>query len=211
MLLAAVHHLDDAIGQIIQALEKSGQRENTLILFSSDNGPQVNWAGNAYPDDLKLTDFNQPLPMKGKKLDVYEGGIHVPGFANWPGRIQPQTIDDQVHIIDWFPTLGKLVGQAVPGNLDGQDLSPVLFKGGTLKSRDLYWVWNTKPNRWALRSGDWKMVRYDKAPPETSKDWNLYNLADDPREKTNVADQHPKILERMHGLYLKQKAKDKIK
>ncbi len=82
LLLAAAYHLDHAIGEVVKALETSGQRGNTLILFSSDNGPQGSWGGNAYPDDLKLTDFNQPLPMRGKKCDVWEGGIHVPAFAN---------------------------------------------------------------------------------------------------------------------------------
>ena len=88
LFLAAVYHLDDAIGRVIKELDESGKRENTLVLFSSDNGPQVNWGGNAYPDDLHLTDFNQPIPMKGSKLDVWEGGIHVPGFANWPGTLK---------------------------------------------------------------------------------------------------------------------------
>lgn len=76
-----MHHVDHAIGQVVQALDETGQRKNTLVLFSSDNGPQGSWGGKAYPDDLRLTDFNQPLPMRGKKVDVYEGGIHVPGLA----------------------------------------------------------------------------------------------------------------------------------
>ncbi len=85
LLLAAVHHLDHAVGQVVEALERSGQRENTLILFSSDNGPQGSWPGNAYPHDLKLTDFNQPLPMRGLKTDVWEGGIHVPALSQLAG------------------------------------------------------------------------------------------------------------------------------
>lgn len=209
LLLAAVHHVDDAIGQVIQALDETGLRKDTLILFSSDNGPQVNWGGNAYPDDLKLTDFNQPIPMRGSKCDVWEGGIHVPGIANWPGHIEPKTIDDQVHIIDWFPTLGKLVGAEVPQNLDGTDLSPLLFADGTLDKRDLYWIWNPKTNRWALRCGDWKIVRYSTEEPKQPGDWELFNLKDDPKEKNNVATAHPEVLERLHGLFLKQRAKDK--
>ena len=88
LFLAVVHHLDNAIGRVVSALEESGQRENTIIFFSSDNGPQVNWNGGSYPSDLRLTDFNQPIPFRGSKTDVWEGGIHVPGFVNWPGKNQ---------------------------------------------------------------------------------------------------------------------------
>lgn len=191
LLLAAVNHVDHAIGQVVKALDESGQRENTLILYSSDNGPQMSWGGHAYPNDLKLTNFNQPLPMRGTKCDVYEGGIHVPGVANWPCRISPKTITDQDHIIDWFPTLGKLVGADVPDALDGTDLSPVLCDDGALNQRDLYWIWNPKINRWALRFGDWKIVKYGMEEPGAPADWELYNLKADPKEKNNVALQHP--------------------
>ncbi|MDP6930967.1 MAG: sulfatase-like hydrolase/transferase, partial [Planctomycetota bacterium] len=123
LLLAAVHHLDHAIGQLVDAVERSGKRKDTLILFTSDNGPQGSWPGNGYPDDLKLTNFNQPLPMRGKKTDVYEGGTHVPGFAVWPGRIGPRQDASVVHVIDWFPTLAKLIGYRPkqPIDWDGVD------------------------------------------------------------------------------------------
>lgn len=209
LLLAAVHHVDHAIGQVVDALDNSGLRENTLILFSSDNGPQGSWGGDAYPDDLKLTNFNQPLPMSGMKVDVWEGGIHVPGLANWPGHIEPKTVSDQLHIIDWFPTLGNLTEAALPDNLDGTDLSPVLFGSGALEKRDLYWIWNKTINRWALRYGDWKIVRYTKKEPQLPSDWELYNLKNDPKEKTNVADQHPEVRQQLHTLFLIQRAKDR--
>ena len=210
LLLAAVHHLDHAIGEIVAALERTGQSEDTLILFSSDNGPQVNWPGKAYPDDLKLTDFNQPLPIRGKKVDVWEGGIHVPGFACWPGHIQPKLVTEPVHIVDWFPTLSRLVGveTAVPVDFDGVDLAPVLFADESLPTRDLYWIWNQKTNRWALRYGDWKIVKYTKQQPTTATDWELYNLRDDPREQTDVAAEYPEIAKKLHRLFLEQRSKD---
>ncbi len=208
LLLAAVHHVDDAIGQVVKALDESGLREDTLILFSSDNGPQGSWGGNAYPHDLKLTNFNQPVPMRGKKCDVYEGGIHVPGLANWPGHITPKTVPDQVHIIDWFPTLAALTQSTAPAELDGADLSAVLFKNDPLKKRDLYWIWNPKTSKWALRFGDWKITRYSKEEPKETSDWELYNLKNDPWEKTNVAKQHPEKQAELHQLFLKQRAKD---
>ncbi|WP_160168156.1 sulfatase-like hydrolase/transferase [Rhodopirellula sallentina] len=209
LLLAAVHHVDHAIGEVVAALDRAGQRENTLILFSSDNGPQGSWNGNAYPSDLKLTDFNQPLPMRGKKVDVWEGGIHVPGIANWPGRIEPKTVSDQVHIVDWLPTLAGVTGAEPPASLDGIDLAPVLFDDEQLPQREFYWIWKPSVNRRALRYGDWKIVRYGKGEPKRPADWNLYNLSEDPKEENNIAQQHPEVLSQLHDRYIQHRAKDK--
>ncbi len=210
LLLASAHHLDDAIGQIVAALDRTGQRENTLILFSSDNGPQGNWPGNAYPDDLKLTNFNQPLPVRGKKIDVWEGGIHVPGFANWPGKIKPHTVDDVIHIIDWFPTLAKQIGylpeEVVPW--DGVDISAALFAEEPVADRDLYWVWSTRMNRWALRHGAWKVVKYGQGVPEKG-DWELFNLELDPQETTDVAKENPEMLSLLHRRFLQHRTLDR--
>lgn len=144
---------------MLKTLEEEGKLENTLVLFSSDNGPQVNWGGNAYPNDLHLTNFNQALPMRGSKLDVWEGGIHVPSFIYWKGTLEPKKVDVPVHIIHWFPTLANVIGhkEYVNYKLDGVDLAPVLFKNNSLENRDLYWIWNPKTNRWALPYGDWKI------------------------------------------------------
>ncbi|MFD2256657.1 sulfatase [Luteolibacter algae] len=210
LFLAAVHHLDHAIGMIVQSLDERGLRENTLILFSSDNGPQHSWPGNAYPDDLKLTDFNQRIPMRGHKVDVWEGGIRVPGFANWKGKIKPGAVTDQVHIIDWFPTLAKISGNdpVDAGDLDGIDISPALLSGNTLEKRDLYWIWNPKINRWALRFGAWKIVSYGTKQPAVPGDWQLFNISEDPMESRNIAEQNPEILSDLHSKFLKQRAKD---
>src|SRR5690606_9903327 len=139
LLLAAVQHLDHAVGQIVAALERAGLRDNTLIVFTSDNGPQGSWAGNAYPDDLPLTAFNQPLPMRGKKLDVWEGGIRVPGFANWPNKLAPRTVRAPVHAVDWLPTFAALLGRTLPAEPahDGVDLLPSLAAGAAVPERDL--------------------------------------------------------------------------
>lgn len=211
LLLAAVHHVDYGIGEIIKSLEKTGQRENTLILFTSDNGPQVNWPGNAYPDDLRLTDFNQDIPMRGSKTDVWEGGIHVPGFASWPGKIAPKKVLKPVHVVDWFPTLASLVGQdhSEISDFDGTDISPLLFGNEKLESRDFYWVWNSRINRWALRQSDWKIVKYGIEEPVKPEDWELYNLRKDPQEETDVSTDYPEVREKLHNAFLSQRAKDK--
>ncbi len=214
LFLAALNHLDDAIGKIVDAIDESGQRERTLILFSSDNGPQINWPGNAYPDDLKLTNFNQPDDLRGSKCDVWEGGIHVPGFANWAGKIQSgRQIEQPVHIVDWMPTLATLAEQnvAVGYELDGVDLSPFLFdhRESPLE-RDFYWVWRNNPNRWCVRSGDWKIVHYGVGTPKVSQ-WQLYNLNNDPEEKNNLADVEQARVRQLHERFKRYRSKDLIK
>jgi len=213
LFLAVLHHLDDAIGQVVKALDDSKQRENTLILFSSDNGPQVNWMQSAYPDDLPVSDFNQPDHLRGSKCHTWEGGIHVPGFANWPGKILPgRKIDTPVHIVDWFPTLAALTRQEpkIKESLDGVDLSPLLFdEADSLAERDFYWLWDNPPSKWALRSGDWKIVYYGTDEPKKSS-WDLFNIKEDPSEKKNLASTHPDQVLALHAKFLEQRKKDKV-
>lgn len=218
LLLAAVYHMDHVVGEMVEALKRTGQRENTLILFSSDNGPQGSWSGNAYPSDLKLTDFNQPLPFRGKKLDVWEGGIHVPAFANWPNKLKAKEEHTPTHIIDWFPTLAKLTNSKQPStkegaasNLDGTDLGSLLFldtPATPLTDRDLYWTWNQRTNRWALRHGDWKIVKYGVGAPKSVSEWQLYNLSDDPKEANDLAIQLPEKVAALHIRFVQQRSLD---
>ena len=119
--------------------------------LAASNNPSLNNKGGGYPDNYPLKDYNQPDKLRGKKLDVWEGGIHVSGFINWPGKIQPSKVRQAVHIIDWFPTLANVIGFHPEQEIDwdGLDLSPVLFEEGALVDRDLYWIWSPKINRWA--------------------------------------------------------------
>ncbi len=212
LFLAALHHLDHAIGRVIDTLKDQNLYENTLLLFSSDNGPQVNWPGNAYPDDLKLTNFNQPIAMRGSKMDVYEGGIKVPGFAVWPKKIKPQRIDTPMHIVDWFPTIAQVVRfeSTDPLSWDGVDQSLSILSGAKAPDRDFYWVQRNR--RRAVRHGDWKVVSYSRQAPQApakKEDWSLYNLVSDPLEKKNVAELHPEILEDLHQRFLRHHRLDK--
>jgi arylsulfatase A-like enzyme len=211
LLLATLHHLDSAVGDVVDALERTGQRGRTLILFSSDNGPWVTSPkGGGYPNNVPLVNYSQPSKLRGRKLDVWEGGIHVPAFLNWPGHLPVQSVEEPVHIVDWLPTLVRLVG-ATPKEAiawDGVDLSPVLLGEGSLAERDLYWIWNTRPNRWALRHGRWKIVRYSATEPSTVEEWQLYDLEADPRETQDVARSRPEVVADLHQRFLLQRAKD---
>lgn len=213
LFLATVHHMDHAIGEVVQALDRTGQRERTLLLFSSDNGPQVNWGGHAYPNDLKLTDFNQPHPWRGHKCDVWEGGIHVPGFANWPGRLKAKTVGAPVHIVDWFPTLAALIQPETAPEVafDGVDISPILFGENPLPTRDLYWIWAQKTNRWALQLDPWKIVKYGPQAPKDPSEWQLFDLKKDPGEKENLAATHPEVVADLHRRFLVHRAKDHVR
>ena len=209
LLLAAVHHVDHAVGKVVNALEETGQRENTIILFSSDNGPFMNNKGGGYPDNYPLKDYNQPDKLRGKKLDVWEGGIHVAGLINWPGRIPPSEIQDYVHIIDWFPTLAGIINFQPDSSVDwdGVDLGPALFDQAPLPDRDLYWIWNKKVNRWAVRYRQWKIVKYGRGEPELDH-WELFDLSDDPEETNDVAAKHSDVVSMMHQRFLVQRARD---
>ncbi|MEM6692554.1 MAG: sulfatase-like hydrolase/transferase, partial [Planctomycetota bacterium] len=217
LFLAVVHHLDHAIGRVIDALDESGQRDNTIILFTSDNGPQVNWGGGSYPSDLRLTDFNQPIPFRGSKTQVYEGGMRVPGFVHWQGTIPTAEIDSVHHVIDWIPTIAKLTGcdAEVPEGqpeLDGVDFSSELLGdvSKVAEPRDIYGLHRPNTDKWSLRHGQWKIVHYGRKP-QSIEQWQLFNLESDPAEKTDIAKENAGQLERLHERFLAQRAKDLVR
>lgn len=207
MYAAAVSHMDAAIGAMIEALERTGQRERTLVVFTSDNGAQVDHGGNAYPPpDPKMTDFSSNLPLRGKKTETYEGGYRVPAFVNWPGKLQPRKVAAPMHVVDWSPTLAGIVGYGLEEDpaWDGVDVWPLLTgERDALDERTFYVVWGQKRNREALRRGDWKIVR------NGGKKWELFNLADDPYEKTELSSQMPEKVEELLAIYAEERKKDK--
>ncbi len=191
---ASVMHLDDAVGRIVAALEKAGKRANTLIVFTSDNGGS--WAANAdpsYPADNypegRIPGRN--VPWRGQKGQLYDGGIRVATIANWPGRLAAAQVAQPMHIVDWMPTLTALAGYRPEGNLkwDGLNLWPHLFAAKTpIISRTLYW---TTPNASAVREGDWKLIVPTARPNKAAGKIELFDLARDPQEATDLAAQQP--------------------
>ncbi len=119
------------------------------------------------PSNCRLENYKQLDDLRGKKLDVWEGGIHVPASINWPGKAKARELDEAVHIIDWFPTLAGIIGFQTDKSIDwdGVDISPLLLDQKALPECDLSWIWNSRINRWALRHQHWKIVRYSRRQP----------------------------------------------
>lgn len=190
-----VSAVDAAIGQIVAALEEKGLRDNTIILFSSDNGG---------PSPGKVT---MNTPLRAGKGTIYEGGIRVCAIANWPGHIPVATIREPIHAIDWYPTLLKLAGASPEQKLkpDGLDIWPVLTSGAK-SPHDAILLMGTKPGRAAIRMGDWKLLRDpSEVDAEESDDMSatagleLYNLADDLSETKNLAASNPEKLKQLNA------------
>lgn len=181
--------LDDEIGKVIAALDKKGLRENTLIIFHSDNGGTRNamFAGQM-TDMSKLVLPCDNSPYRGGKGELFEGGCHVAALANWPGHIKAgSTVDGLIHSVDVLPTFAALAGASTAKckPLDGVNVWGAIAEGKPSPRTEV--VYNIEPFRAALRQGDWKLIWRPLIP--TSVD--LYNLAEDPSEKNNLAAAHP--------------------
>lgn len=183
--IGMMKYLDDSIGQIIATLEHEKLLDNTLILFTSDNGPHGE--GGYKPEYL---DSNGEL--RGYKRDLYEGGIRVPFIASWPAAIKPgQTSDHPSAFWDFMPTVCELIGQPVPKDIQGISFANTLLgKGTQAKHPHLYWEHHEQDFRRAIQVGDWKLVQYSLTQPEKTTT-ELYDLSKDPSESTDLAKQNP--------------------
>lgn len=196
---AIVELMDASVGRILNTLEQRGLAENTIVIFTSDNG------------GYRTASF--PSPICAGKGSYYEGGIRVPLLIRWPGRIASGLNDTPVINADFYPTLIKLAQARAPDQvLDGLDLSRLLFGEGRIINRDLFWhfpvylqahhastdqaqdpVFRTRPGT-AMRSGDWKLIHYYE-----HDDYELYDLSRDIGELHNFADQRPDVLQSMQA------------
>jgi len=188
---AMVAYLDDSVGEIIAKLEELGIADNTLIMFTSDNGPHLE--GGADPDY-----FDSNGIYRGYKRDLYEGGIRVPLIAKWPGKISAGTVTDHASAFwDMLPTLAEITGSEAPDDLDGISFVPTLLgQPDQQQHQYLYWEFHEKDGRRALRQGDWKLVQYQVGLPEETTT-ELFNISQDPSETKDLADEHPERVEAM--------------
>ncbi len=187
-----VSRLDAYIGEIRQKLAEKGLAENTLLIFTSDNGPHQE--GGADPKF-----FANEQTLRGLKRSLYEGGIRVPMLAEWPGTIEPGSKTDIAAAFwDMMPTFAQLTGQQKSWTqcTDGISILPTLTgKGKQKKHKTLYWEFHEEGGRQALRRGDWKLVRQKIRSGEPTLE--LYNIKNDPFEKNDLAAENPKRVKRL--------------
>ena len=177
-----IHHMDEGIGRLFKVLHKQGQWENTLVVFTSDNGGER---------------FSDNWPLVGGKMDLTEGGIRVPYIAQWPAVIEAGTVSQQHCLtMDWSATMLDAAGVAAHADypLDGRSLLPILRDAATVLPRPMHWRMNHRGQR-AHRDGDWKYLRVD------GNDY-LFNIADDERERANRAALEPERLQRLRDAWL---------
>ncbi|MGE5195654.1 MAG: sulfatase-like hydrolase/transferase, partial [Deltaproteobacteria bacterium] len=188
---AMITRLDAGVGQVLAKLKEAGLEEETIVFFSSDNGPHKE--GGADP-----LFFKSAGPLRGHKRDLTDGGIRVPFIVRWPGKIAAGSQSDQVAwFADFLPTAAELGGARPQAGLDGVSLVGTLLGKAKTFERTLYWEFHEGGFRQAVRMGDWKGIRLKPETPLA-----LYDIARDPSESQDVAAEHPEVVAKIEG-YLK--------
>ena len=190
---AMVTRMDGYVGRIMDLIKELGMDENTLVIFTSDNGGQEDGAG------VDLEFFNGNWPLRGWKGNLYEGGIRVPAIARWPGKIDVGAVSDQVWAFwDFLPTAAELAGTGSPPDIDGLSMAPALLNEARIERNHLYWEVVRRGELYkAVRMGDWKAVRNGGEDTPTE----LYHLPTDIAEKFNLAANYPDKLEAAERLF----------
>jgi len=190
---ALISMLDADVGKIMASLREHGLDDNTIVMFSSDNGPTTDIGG------VDTNFFNSSAGLRGRKRDLYEGGIRMPMLARWPCHIAAGTSTDHVSAqYDVLPTIADLLDLELEPPYDGISFLPTLLgKPAEQKQHDyLYWELNEKGGSVAVTRWPWKAVRTDVVENRNAP-WQLYNLESDPEEKSDVAGQHPDIIKEL--------------
>lgn len=190
---AMVTLLDSHVGEILNTLGTLQIRQNTLVFFCSDNGAAQRWEGR----------FDSSGPLRGRKRDLYEGGIRTPMIAWWPGHIPAGTTSDLVwYFPDILPTLAALTGQKEEKNWDGINVLPAIWgeQNGQKNDRTLYWEFHERGFQQALRWGRWKAIRLEPDQPIA-----LYDMALDPNETNDLSDSKEKLVKKMGRLMSKMR------
>ena len=201
-MVAMIAQVDAKIGQFVDALERTGQRNHTLIVFTSDNGG-VESLKNAYVGDVGDSPLNSENdPLRGQKNTLYEGGTRVCAFANWPGKLKPQKLTVPMHAVDWMPTIAALLGYKSRVDLqwDGVNQWPVLTGSATPSLPRTIYI--AAKGGHSIRSGEWKLI-----VPGNGKA-QLFHIGNDPYEKSDVVDSMPDIVTDLRNRLAAHQAKD---
>lgn len=187
---ALVTHMDYNIGRVLGALDALGLRQNTLVIFASDNGAAVM---------APLKELNCGAGLKGHKGQLYEGGIRVPLIVNQPGKVPVQNLSNLVYFPDFMPTLARITGssKSLPRDIDGMDISP-LFYGKQTDTDNRYLYWEFPGKQRAIRHGEWKAESIGQGHPV-----ELYNIKEDPTEQNNLAEKYPKMVKELDKMMKK--------
>ncbi|MBA3316383.1 MAG: arylsulfatase [Planctomycetota bacterium] len=203
---AMVTRMDREIGELLDLLESLELADDTIVVFTSDNGPTYNRLGGSDSDF-----FHSAMGRRGFKGSVYEGGIREPLIVRWKDRVADGTTSDlPTYFPDWLPTLLDLAGAAasIPDDVDGLSFAPTLLgKPQSQKKHDfLYWEFPAYGSQQAVRVGDWKAVRQNlaKLKPGEAPQTELYDLAADPGESRDVSADHPEVVEELEGIMASQ-------
>ena len=199
---AMVSYFDENVGKLIKQLKDEGIYENTLIVFTSDNGPS--YAGGADPIFFESAKPFDGVYGRGKGF-VYEGGIRVPTFFSWPGKIKPGTTSDHASAhYDMLATFTDIIEIETPSDTDGISFLPTLLgEENQVGHEFMYWEFPEYGGQVAIRMGDWKVVRQHLKDNELPT-LELYNLKNNPTEKNNIASDHPEILEKAAAIFKKE-------
>jgi arylsulfatase A len=203
---AMISDLDEHVGAVLKKLDDHGLTENTLIVFTSDNGtthggrdPRFHIGG------VDAQFFNSTAGLRGWKGSVYEGGLRVPCVVKWPNHVEPGSVTDAAsYFPDWFPTLCNIVGAPLPTqqSLDGIDLASVLNgKAPAARKELMIWDFHNYGGLVAIRDGKWKAVRRNVLKKPTP--WELYDIEQDKEESNDLAAKHGDVVMRLEAAYLK--------
>ena len=204
----AIAEADWRVGEVLDQLEALGLLENTLVIFTSDNGPVLN---DGYKDQaVELSGDHKPAgPLRGGKYSLFDAGTHVPFFAYWKGKIEPVTSDAIVCQMDLLASLSELVGQPIGDGFDSENILPA-FLGKLNEGRESLVL--EANGKLAVRMGDWGMIPPYKGPERNTTgnelgnipEFGLYNLKEDTGQEKNVASLYPEKLEEVKEYFFRK-------
>jgi arylsulfatase A-like enzyme len=201
-LAAMISQLDARIGDLVDALDRTGQRSETLIVFTSDNGG-IESLKNAYVGDVGDSPLNSENdPLRGQKATLYEGGIRVCAFANWPGQLKPHRFSSPMHIVDWLPTIAEITGYSPSESLNWDGISQWSALNGTASADANREIYIASKQGACLRKSGWKLIQPHQGSAQ------LFHIETDPFEKNDCAMSHPQMLEQMTESLRAQESRD---